>query len=116
MKIHSIVAAAALGFIASAAGAETVVVSVTPLPTERVSFADLNLASSAGQNTLKGRIKVAAKRVCIIDGDRSMENNAEGKYCYRAAYRDGLQQMSQAIASRAFGSEVAATTLVIQAK
>lgn len=36
----------------------------------RVSYADLNLASSMGQHTLQGRIVYAAKIVCVIEDSR----------------------------------------------
>lgn len=38
----------------------------------RVSYADLNLASSAGQGVLRGRITGAAKVVCMIEDSREM--------------------------------------------
>ena len=46
------------------AAAEPVLVTAEVLPSERVSFADLNLSSAAGQKTLKRRIYGAAERVC----------------------------------------------------
>jgi UrcA family protein len=38
----------------------------------RVSYADLNLASSVGQHRLQGRITYAARVVCVIEDSREM--------------------------------------------
>ena len=38
----------------------------------RVSYADLNLASSLGQHTLQGRIAGAARVVCVIEDSREI--------------------------------------------
>lgn len=99
----------------TAAAKAPIVVSAVPLPTERVSFADLNLASPAGQLALARRIDSAAGRVCYVDGDRSIDNYMLSKHCYKAAVADGLSQMNAAIASQGAGADLAAATVVIRA-
>lgn len=47
-----------------------------------VRTADLNLASSAGREALARRISFAAKRVCIVEGDRSLVAMVIGNKCY----------------------------------
>ena len=49
----------ATAFLAGPANAEPVFVTAETYPTERVSFADLNLSSPAGLDTLKQRIRGA---------------------------------------------------------
>jgi UrcA family protein len=39
----------------------------------RVSYADLNLATGVGQHALQGRIKFAARTVCVIEDSREPE-------------------------------------------
>jgi UrcA family protein len=38
------------------------------LPSQRVSYADLDISSPAGAKVLYGRIKVAARHVCALNG------------------------------------------------
>ena len=84
------------------------------LPSERVSFADLNLDSTAGRETLKRRIRGAAKRVCEVEADRSFESYLIIRGCSVSAYMDGLREMDTLIARRAGGATVAAAFLTIR--
>ena len=66
MKIFTAAAAASMiatGLIATATIAQPVVTNV------RVSYADLNLSSSAGKVTLARRINAAAKSACAVDAN-----------------------------------------------
>lgn len=112
-----IVAICAATLVSGAAAAKnpTIVVSPTPLPSETVSFADLNLGSPAGQLVLQRRIHSAAGRVCFVDGDRSIDNYMLSNRCFKAALADGLNQMNTAIANRDSGTGLAAATLIIRA-
>lgn len=47
----------------------------------RVSYADLNLASDAGQRTLGRRIVYAAKVVCVIEDSREISLSTETNAC-----------------------------------
>jgi UrcA family protein len=60
MKIIAIIAAA---IVASAASAQTVPTKV------RVSYADLNLTTAAGQAALASRIDIAADAACGVDAN-----------------------------------------------
>jgi UrcA family protein len=42
------------------------------LPTQRVSYADLDISKPAGAKVLYGRIVAAANRVCGFDGSRDL--------------------------------------------
>ena len=90
--------------------------SETPLQSEQVSYADLNLGSKSGQAVLRHRIVVAAGRVCDTGGMLSMEDFSVTARCYRAAYEDGLRQMNHAVAANAAGAFLAATAIVIIGK
>ena len=104
-------AAALLGGTASA---EPVLVSSEPLPSERVSFADLNINSEPGQAALKRRIRGAAERVCEFAGDRRLDTYLVTRGCFVSAYKNGVRQMDTMIARRASGSTIAAASLTIR--
>jgi UrcA family protein len=116
MMTRSIILAAAAVVLGTGVASAEIVVVTEPVPTERVSFADLNLASAAGQGTLQSRIRGAAKRVCMSSGDRSLETYIADHSCFRTALGDGLKQMTDVIAGRASGSTVATATLIIRSK
>lgn len=79
MKIIIIIAAAT-AIIATSAGAETVRSQVA------VSYADLNLASPAGQATLAHRVAVAADRACHVDSnERHLRSRQLARDCRHAA-------------------------------
>ncbi len=109
--LMTLCAAALLG---GSASAKPVLVTTEPLPSERVSFADLNLNSAAGQAALKRRIRGAAERVCNFTGDRSLDTYLVTHGCYVSAYKSGLRQMDTLIARRATGSTIAAASLTIR--
>ena len=100
----------ALGTAAAAAAPQA------PLATESVTFADLDLNSAAGQKTLRHRIEIAAGNVCDLGGMAQMEDFLQSTACFRAAYRNGIRQMQQVVASRAGGAAIAASALVISRK
>jgi UrcA family protein len=69
-KIVSLALAAAVAVAAAApASASSIEISDDGNYRVVVSYADLNLASEAGQRTLKGRVKAAAQTLC---GEASM--------------------------------------------
>ena len=82
--------------------------SVTPAfaqdnaPPERsrvVSFADLDLASEAGQSKLDRRIRAAAKQVCGTASDADIEGKNEVRACRAETYGQASRQVAVAIAS-----------------
>jgi len=61
-----------------------------------VRTADINLASPAGREVLARRIAFAAKRVCIVEGDRSLVAMIEGHKCYDRAVSSAQSQVASA--------------------
>lgn len=114
--VTTILGAAALGIAGSSATAEELVVTAEVLPTERVSYADLNLASSSGQAILDRRIRGAAKRLCVDDARKDVENRTTGKICYNLAVADGRDQMNQAMFAQRSGTPLAAATIIVRAR
>ncbi|HJR82750.1 MAG TPA: UrcA family protein [Sphingomicrobium sp.] len=110
----ALVTLCAAALLGGSASAEPVVVSSEQLPSERVSFADLNLSSAAGQAALKRRIRGAAERVCEFTADRRLDTYLVTHGCFVSAYRNGLRQMDTVVARRATGSTIAAASLTIR--
>ena len=77
MKISTIITTAAVAFLASAASAQA--------PAQvAVSYADLNLASAAGQEVLGRRIDAAARKVCGVDNSqRLLSVSVTAARCHR---------------------------------
>lgn len=71
------------------------------IPTQRVFFGDLNLASTAGERTLNGRVRGAVQQVCVDHQDTHPYIN-----CESFAWSDAKPQISRAIAR---AREMAAT-------
>ena len=71
-------------------------------PPERsrvVSFADLDLASEAGQSKLDRRIRAAAKEVCGTASDADVEGKNDIRDCRADTYSQASRQVAVAIAS-----------------
>lgn len=71
--------------LAAIASAISSVPALAATASTSVRTADLNLASSAGREALARRISFAAKRVCIVEGDRSLVAMVNGNKCYENA-------------------------------
>ena len=54
-------------------------------PTAIVSFADLNMQSNAGRETLDRRIRRAADMLCHEPGKTDLDRLADQRDCYRTA-------------------------------
>lgn len=70
------------------------------LPTRRVGFADLNLASAAGQRTLERRVGFAVKQVCFAGGhaiDQTVESYANFRGCSDFAWDGARPQIAAAV-------------------
>jgi UrcA family protein len=63
-----------------------------PVRVQRVSFADLNLATSDGRAALDGRIRAAAHNVCERDGESSVEALVSARSCLTAAVAKARHQ------------------------
>ena len=89
--------------------------------TERVSYADLNLATDEHRKLLNGRVSDAVKRVCLYR--ESLGRMVESSYniCADGAWSEARPQISQAIArarDTAMNGEssIAATAITIRVR
>ncbi len=110
-----ILGAAALA-ASSAIAQPPVVVIGEALPTVVVSFADLNIASDAGQARLVQRIRAAAKDLCIENNKQDLDVMIARSGCYKTAMSGGLAQLRRVIAGQDSGASLAAATLTIQGR
>jgi len=91
------------------------------IPTERVSYADLNLATRGGEKMLQARVSKAVDRVCqYTSGDVALIDNGFVNCAY-GAWKDARPKMALAIArARDIAlngrSSIAATAIVISAR
>ncbi|WP_340316703.1 UrcA family protein [Rhizorhabdus argentea] len=70
-----------------------------------VRYGDLDLASPAGAQALRARVVRAAKRVCSIDGDRSLKALSRSQSCTRVAIARAMPQVELALANA--GTQIA---------
>jgi UrcA family protein len=70
-------------------------------PTVVVSYADLDLGSAAGRDTLTGRIHAAASRVCPQEGRQPLQRQLAERRCRSMAIATAKANMDQAVAQRA---------------
>lgn len=68
-----------------------------PMVSEQVSYADLNLGSSDGQQRLRDRISFAAYRLCLVDPGASPSPAVADVRCFRRVVNEGLAQMAKAV-------------------
>ncbi len=88
MKIVFAAVVAMTALAAPSANAQTT-------PTARVSYADLDIHSSAGQTTLKSRSEHAARNVCgSFNSDFDLASRTSVNRCYRAAIGDAMNQLN----------------------
>jgi UrcA family protein len=93
----------------SAASAQSpVVVTADTQPTIRVSYADLNLASTPGRQRLHDRVSAAARQLCIDDNVDPLSMAIAQRRCYETSIRDAGEQIAQAVA--ASSAQVASAT------
>jgi UrcA family protein len=70
-------------------------------PTEKVSYADLDIGSSAGAHVLISRIQTAAKHVCAIEkGD--MPENATYAACLNTAASNAVRDVASPTVSSVY--------------
>lgn len=88
-----IITSAALAFSAVAGTAA----SAEDAPTAIVTYADLNLSSTAGVVALNRRISAAARRICGEDDIRDLQRQAAVDACRTAAVRSAAPQVAKLI-------------------
>jgi UrcA family protein len=91
--LMAICAASILG--GTAVAQPPIIVSVEPVPTERVSYADLNLASANDVQRLTYRVRGAINRVCAPQYSR--ETFVDYHDCRSYAWGGAKPQMDRAI-------------------
>jgi UrcA family protein len=70
-------------------------------PTAVVSYADLDIGTSAGLAALQRRIDGAATRLCVGHGRTTLQIQAAESRCLSAALASGRVGVEQALAQRA---------------
>lgn len=111
MKRTLLMLAAATSFAAPATGQDS-----PSQPSERVSYAGLDLASKLGRVALEGRIRAAASRVCDVNFRRqSVAETLAIRVCYDGSVVEGIRQMDELLAQRRSDVAAAAGTLIIRA-
>lgn len=73
---------------------------VEGLPSAKVSYADLNIGTPAGRQTLAKRISGAVKRVCGTAGPVDVRMNAAVRKCRNEAVSSANLQVERALANR----------------
>ena len=111
----TLICAALLGSSSSAMAQPPVVVTAEALPSRTVSYADLNISSSAGQDRLVRRIRAAARDLCLENNVDQLKIATARRTCFQRAVGDGYDKMNSAMAARAAGKNLAVATLVIRA-
>lgn len=89
--------------------------------TERVSFADLNLANSKDARKLRFRVASAVKRVCLYDQAQMGLRDSSYTRCSSGAWANAKPQIAQAIAREQEialngSSSIAAVAITIAAR
>lgn len=69
-------------------------------PSMAVSYADLDIGSSAGLAALNRRIRTAARQLCEPNLSVSMLERTQRRNCYRAAIASTQGQVELAVAQR----------------
>ncbi|HEY6049389.1 MAG TPA: UrcA family protein [Sphingomicrobium sp.] len=84
----------------------------------RVSYADLNLASNAGQQTLQRRIAHGARVVCVIEDSRELALSTATNICRSDAVARARPAYEAAVASARQGMVTvgAAAALIVSAQ
>jgi UrcA family protein len=115
------IAGCILGLVSASTAAAPVVVEGHRAPaqeyvTERVSFADLDISSQAGLDTLRGRIHAAATRVCASNNPEPLVARIESLGCNRRAMTDSYAQMDRILTARSAGTAVAAAAISVTSR
>ncbi len=98
--LAGIAAISAIGSPAAAQNAQfTVYGEAINVPTERVAFADLDLASARGQASLQHRVDGAIERVCDIDLGRDGLQDRGYYSCADKAWGAAAPQIAEAVAT-----------------
>ena len=107
--MRTIIIAAALLTATSPAFAEPILVDASA-PSARVSYADLDVLSTAGRQALEARVRSAAQALCYSPGKTDLDRALAGKKCFASAMAGARDQIDAAVlSSRAFASSQSIT-------
>jgi UrcA family protein len=102
-------------FAASTSAAAQPIVVEADVPTATISYADLNVQSSAGRASLERRVRQAAESLCVDRNVRDVHRTALGLTCVSHAIASANPQIQQ-IAANGTARDLATATIVISAK
>jgi len=91
--MKNIVIAVASALLSTAASANSSGIIVQGAPMVRVSYADLNIRSSAGQAMLAGRIRSVADTLCTERNVAPLKVRLQQIKCYSTAIASGAAQL-----------------------
>lgn len=116
-RIHIAAAGMALAVTAvvipvSAYAQAPITIEGEALPFEYVGYSDLNVASEDGLEMLRGRVRGAAKRLCINDAVRQLEPVLEGRRCFAGAIAGSEAQISRVVAALERGERFASNAAI----
>lgn len=92
MKKFLIAATAAICTTPALAADPVTVVGESELPTARVAYGDLDLSNEAGLDTLKMRVRGAARQICLNNNVEPLSIRASRQRCAAKARADGYRQ------------------------
>lgn len=107
-----------------AAGLGTGVASAQPpvtvygssAPTARVSYDDINLASSRGVKKLQNRVRATASDLCLESGKEDLRVSTARITCFRTATADGFSQIDRLVSDRMAGKSSLTSAILISAR
>ena len=84
----------------ASARAPILVVAPAEIVSRHITYADLNLASAAGERTLNGRVHAAVNSLCIEalgEPDGNFTITLEGRRCTNSAWGQARPQIDRAV-------------------
>ena len=106
MKKSTKIVIAALITVAAFAGAIASANAADSVPTQAVSYGDLNLSSAQGAATLYKRIQAAARSVCPVGGsDRELQRVISRQSCYDQAVARAVRQVNSSSLSAYYSAK-----------
>jgi UrcA family protein len=85
-------------------------------PSARVSYADINLASSKGVAALQNRVRAAASDLCLEPVKEDLSIATARATCYRTAIHDGFTQIDRLVSERMAGRASMSSAILISAR
>jgi UrcA family protein len=78
---------------------QTASAAADALPTQRVSYADLDISKPAGAKVLYRRIDAAAHQVCVFDASRDLRVAERERACVNGAIDKAVKDVNSAALS-----------------